>query len=114
MVVTNPEPQPPAAPSNLTVDVVKSGKGKNKTITSVMLSWSDNSNNETGFEVERCLEIVTGKGKNRTVTCDYGTVYATVGENVSTLSVGTESSYRYRVRAINDMGPSAYTNEVKT
>jgi PKD repeat protein len=114
VTVTSPDPQPPAVPSNLTADVVKSGKGRNKTITSVTLSWWDNSNNETRFEVERCLEIVSGKGKNRTVTCDYTTVYATVGENVTSLSVGTESGYRYRIRAVNDMGPSAFSNEVKT
>jgi PKD repeat protein len=112
VTVTAPAPQPPAAPSNLAADVVKTGKGRNKTITSVTLDWSDNSNNETGFEIERCLETVTGKGKNRTVTCDY-TLYATVGADVTTLQVGTEIGYRYRVRAMNAVGASAYSNDVK-
>lgn len=112
VTVTAPPPQPPAAPSSLTADVVKTGKGKRKTITNVILNWSDNSNNETGFEVERCLEIVTGKGKKRTVTCDYAP-YATVGADVTTLQVGTESGYRYRVRAVNVVGASAFSNDVK-
>jgi PKD repeat protein len=116
VTVTAPPPppaQPPAAPANLTADVVQTGKGKTKTIISVTLRWTDMSDNETGFEVERCEESTTGKGKNRPVTCDFAP-HATVGPDATELEVGTESGFRYRVRAVNDAGPSAWSNEVKT
>jgi PKD repeat protein len=71
--------------------------------TTASLTWTDNSNNETGFKVER----KTGTG---------GT-YAQVGTqgqnlnffNDSGLTGGTQ--YCYRVRATNATGDSAYSNE---
>jgi PKD repeat protein len=101
----------PAAPTNLTKAVVKTGKGKKKVITDVTLNWTDNSDNETGFVVERCLEQTTGKGKKKVTTCDF-TAYITTGANTTSQSVATESGYRYRVKAINDIGSSNYTNDV--
>jgi len=113
VTVTDPAtPQPPAAPSNLTGNLQKSGRGKNKVVTSATLSWTDNADNEMGFEVERCQEIRTGKGKNKTVTCDYAT-FAVLGANVTQLDIQPpESGYRYRVRAFNEIGSSGYSNEV--
>ncbi|MEZ5276883.1 MAG: Ig-like domain-containing protein [Opitutaceae bacterium] len=65
------------------------------------LSWKDNSNNETGFKIERSLD---------------GTAFsqiATVGANtVSYTNTGLADAtrYFYRVRAYNAAGNSGYTN----
>jgi subtilisin family serine protease len=87
-----PPPQPPAAPSNLTAKVT----GK-----SIGLSWNDNSDNETGFAIER----KTGSGAF--------TQIATVGANVKTYTDSglARNTYTYRVRAFNNAGNSAYSNE---
>lgn len=69
------------------------------------LSWTDNSNNETGFEIERAPK---------------GRAFAkigTVGANVTTYLDATAKagdSYSYRVRAFNGSGFSlTYTNIVE-
>ena len=61
VTVTAPS-QPPAAPTNLTASIERTGKGKgkNKTITAVTLNWIDNANNEDSYVIERCEE--TGRG----------------------------------------------------
>ena len=112
VTVSAPVAEPPAAPSSLDADIVKTGKGKKKVIVSVTLNWIDNAGNEDGFEVERCEEIITGRGKKRTVTCDFAP-YNTTGANTTSLAVGTEADHRYRVRAFNASGVSAWSNEVK-
>ena len=69
---------------------------------SVKLDWQDNSDNETGFEVER-----TVAGSN-----DF-TQIGTTGLNVSTFTDNTVVAgtfYTYRVRAMNATEESAYTN----
>jgi hypothetical protein len=86
---------PPAAPSNLSATVASSSQ--------INLSWQDNSNNETGFKVER----KTGAG---------GTwnEIATVGTGVRTYQntgLAANTTYYYRVRAYNSYGNSAYSNE---
>jgi hypothetical protein len=69
----------------------------------INLSWTDNSNNETGFKVER-----SKSGNANTFS-----QIATVGANVTTYSdtgLNRASSYYYRVRAYNAGGNSAYSN----
>jgi fibronectin type III domain protein len=93
-----PTPTPtgaPDAPTNLTGNAVSS--------TQINLSWSDNSNNETVFKIERCT------GNNCT---NFGEI-AQVGANVTSYPNGglTKNTwYRYRVRASNANGDSAYSN----
>ncbi|MDH4240078.1 MAG: fibronectin type III domain-containing protein, partial [Phycisphaerae bacterium] len=90
-----PPPTAPSAPSGLGATTISSSQ--------INLSWTDNSNNEDGFKIER----KTGAG---------GT-YAqidTVGVGITTyqntgLSASTE--YYYRVRAYNTGGDSGYSNE---
>lgn len=87
----------PAAPKTLTA-VLGSGNQVN-------LSWSDQSSNETGFKIERC----TGR------TCANFSQIATVSENVTgwtDTTAASGSTYRYRVRAYNTAGNSAYSNTV--
>ncbi len=112
--VTKPAgPQPPAAPTNLVATVEQTGRGKNKVVTGVILSWTDNSDNETGFIVESCKEEITGKGKNRSATCNYAAA-GTTGVDSTTFSVNLSTEHdHFRVKAVNDIGSSGYTNEVK-
>ncbi|MGI5882945.1 MAG: fibronectin type III domain-containing protein [Dethiobacteria bacterium] len=84
----------PAAPTKLLATVVSGDK--------IMLTWVDNSHNETGFKIER---KTSGGGYTQIATVGANTtVYANTG-----ISAGT--SYNYRVRAYNAVGNSAYSNE---
>ncbi|HWQ12020.1 MAG TPA: S8 family serine peptidase [Roseiflexaceae bacterium] len=90
-------PTAPAAPTNLTASAASR--------TQVNLSWIDNANNEDGFRIERC------SGKN----CTNFAEIATVGANVTSYSntgLNANTTYRYRVRAFNAVGNSAYSNIV--
>ena len=92
-----PPETPPNAPSNLTV----TGTGRNY----VNLRWQDNSTNETSFELERCQ----GSG------CTNFALIATLGANTTSYTdsgLVRKTTYRYRIRARNSAGASAYSNEV--
>jgi hypothetical protein len=85
----------PAAPSGLTATAASQ--------TQVNLAWTDNSNNESGFKIERC------QGSS----CTSFVQVAQVGANVTTYSntgLARNTRYRYRVRAFNAVGNSAYSN----
>jgi len=85
-------PTIPAAPSNLTLSTSKK---------KVRLNWVDNSNNETGFKIERSTDGV-----------NFAQI-ATVGANIITYqNTGLTSGvrYYYRLRATNASGDSAYSN----
>ncbi|HKC26275.1 MAG TPA: fibronectin type III domain-containing protein, partial [Thermoanaerobaculia bacterium] len=94
-----PTPTPaggPAAPSNLAAGSSSS---------QVDLSWTDNSSNETGFKVERCL------GNSCT---NFAQIFQTAA-NVTGYSdpgLARNTWFRYRVRASNLSGDSAYSNVV--
>lgn len=84
----------PAAPSNLAAAAVST--------TEIALTWSDNSNNETSFRIER-----------KTLGGSYTEVASapanSTGATVSGLTA--ETAYSFRVRARNGNGDSAYSNE---
>ena len=91
-------PTPPAAPSSLV------GFPDPMTPPNIMLTWADNSSDETGFEVERST---TGGGvgfSNITTTSAGATSYTD-----ATSLAGT--TYYYRVRAVNLAGDSTYSSE---
>ena len=69
----------------------------------VTLTWTDNSSNETGFEIERSTTGSGGSYTLLTTTAADATTYQNTG-----LSPSTE--YRYRVRAVNGAGQSSYTS----
>lgn len=92
-VTVNPVPNPPSALSASAVSV-----------SQINLSWTDNSNNETGFRIER----KTGAGGTYAEMATAG-VGATTYNNTG-LSEGT--TYYYRIRSYNASGNSAYSNEV--
>jgi hypothetical protein len=82
----------PAAPSALTLAVAKS---------KLTLNWTDNANNETGFKIERAI--------NGGAFVEVAQVGANVRTFVNT-GLSKSNSYRYRVRAFNADGDSAFSN----
>jgi hypothetical protein len=88
VVVTDP----PDAPSGLTANAPACNQ--------VVISWNDNSDNESGFKIERSLNGSTF------------TQIATTGANATSYTdaaVSENTTYWYRVRATNSVGDSAYT-----
>ena len=89
---------------------------KDITGSSVQLTWQDNSDNETGFVIERCDEIFREMRTGHTaVTCrgPWKTV-GTVSANITTYvddSVTPNQTYIYRVKATNQFGSSSATPE---
>jgi hypothetical protein len=84
----------PAAPTGLTATGVST--------TQIDLAWTDASNNETGFKVERAPGGTTTFAEIATLAAGSAS-YPNTG-----LSAGT--SYSYRVRAYNGAGNSGYSN----
>ncbi|MBN1671540.1 MAG: fibronectin type III domain-containing protein [Kiritimatiellae bacterium] len=90
----DPAPTPPAAPSNLTAAPVSASR--------IDLAWTDNSNNETGFKIDRrksgttTWERIATPGANATAYSD------------SDLPAGTK--FYYMVKAYNAAGNSDYSN----
>jgi transcriptional regulator CtsR len=87
-------PTLPNPPSNLITTPISSSR--------IDLSWQDNSDNETGFKIER-----------RTSSGSYSQM-ATVGASVTSYSntgLSTSTTYYYRVRAYSAAGDSPYSNE---
>ena len=84
----------PAAPSGL---IVSANNGN------LVLTWADNSTNETSFQIERHLE---------------SGAYALINEPAANITTWTNTglsgshTYYFRVRARNSLGFSAYSNEV--
>jgi len=89
----------PTAPSNLNGMAVRING--NTAQDRVTLTWNDNSNNETGFQIQRSLSNTFTSSST-----------FSVGVNVRTFTqnVSRPGTYYYRVRAINATGNSAWSN----
>ncbi len=110
-------PDAPAAPSNLTATARTTGRGKNQAYANAVdLSWTDNSNNEESFVVERCDNIIiTGNKKSKNYACfSEGSwmpkAIVTVPKYPDTTALAN-STYLYRVAAKKGAAISAYSNE---
>lgn len=83
----------PADPSNLRTEEIES--------TSLVLRWDDNSDNETGFDIEMSegssgFSLLASTNANATTYNVYGLTPST--------------SYQFRIKAVNTEGPSDYSN----
>ena len=87
----------PNAPSGLSASV--SGR-------SVTLRWTDNSNNESGFYIERALSPKKGSPTWSRI--------GQVGSNVAiyTDNLSAAGTYLYRVQAFTATKVSSYSNQV--
>jgi len=84
----------PLPPSNLTASAISSSR--------IDLNWTDNSNNEIGFKIERS----TNAGTNWTLR-------DSVGANIVTYSdtgLTANTAYHYRIYSYNACGNSPYSN----
>ena len=90
----------PLAPSNLASAV----DGSSPT-TAINLTWTDNSSNETGFDVERSLDNTTFT--SMTTTAVNATSY-------SDTSCSQDTVYYYRVSSVNSAGSSSQTSVTNT
>jgi subtilisin family serine protease len=93
-----PAPAPPTPPTGLRVTAATRAR--------VDLAWTDASNNETGFKVERSSD-----GAYYT---QIGLVGAGVVSYADTSLPRRKGSWYYRVRAYNTGGDSAYSNVAAT
>jgi hypothetical protein len=92
---TQAAPTAPAAPANLSATALSNSQ--------IRLTWTDASNNESGFKIERC------KGGG----CTGFTQIAEVGAGVTSYTnsgLSSGSKYSYRIRAFNSVGNSPYSN----
>jgi len=84
----------PIPPSNLALSVISQ--------TQINLSWQDNSNNETGFKIERSANDQTNY-----------TQITTVGAGITTYqdnSLSANTTYFYRIRAYNGDGNADFAD----
>lgn len=89
----------PAAPTGPSATAVAGDR--------VDLEWVDASDNEQGFQIERCAGAACGDFALVTTTAADATTYSDIG-----LTGGLV--YRYRIRAVNGAGTSAYTGIVQS
>lgn len=94
--ITTP-PAPPNAPSDLKATVI--------TKKQIRLTWTDNSDNEKRFRIERC------QGVDCTNFAGITNVKANVN-SFSDNSVRRNTTYRYRVMAANEVASSAPSNVI--
>jgi len=99
--VTVTDPSPPAPPSGLQAITTSH--------TQVELSWTDGSDNEIGFEIERETIVAGTPGEEMVLQFEAA---GTVGADVTAFTddgLSPTTDYRYRVRAVNANGESDYS-----
>lgn len=92
---TTPTAGPPDAPSGLAANTLSS--------TSISLSWTDNSDNDEGFDLQRDTENTFSDPVTLIDVPQHSALYTDTG-----LTPATE--YFYRVRATNGAGDSTWSN----
>ncbi|MCF6271241.1 MAG: T9SS type A sorting domain-containing protein [Melioribacteraceae bacterium] len=107
-VVYTPPATPPA-PDNLTIEMLEDGK--------VKLTWNDNSDNEFGFHIWRTADVTNPEQFIEFIDAE-GFIHldfteANAIEYIDSTATIATVEYRYRIKAINNRGNSAYTNIVE-
>ena len=87
--------QPPTAPTALSAVAASYAR--------IDLTWTDNANNESGFEIERSTTGSSG-------TFSLLTTVPADTESYANIGLTGNSEYCYRVRAVNSAGNSTYSN----
>ena len=101
LVITVGTPNPPAAPSDLLAIAF--------TTDWINMTWTDNSNSEEGFKVERCQGTAVFCNANLSQFAEI----AQTGPNMNyygDMGLPAATTYSYRVRAFNVSGLSPYSN----
>jgi subtilisin family serine protease len=88
---------PPAAPSNLAAADNADG--------TATVTWSDNADNESLYELQREEQHRNGRFRN-------ATTISLPADTTSHTDATGQGTFRYRVRAVNDAGQSAWTGWV--
>jgi hypothetical protein len=94
MTMPAPKPTIPQAPSGVTTAALST--------TSIQLSWADNSDNETGFEIEQ--QVFNPSGVKILMALANATSYRNGG-------LISKKTYCYQLRAKGTDGDSAYSNQ---
>jgi hypothetical protein len=88
----------PTAPSNVVATAVRQGNNARVTLT-----WTDTSNNEAGFRIQRATDAAF----------TFNVVTSTVGAGIQTFNTGNVArgtAFYFRVQAFNSADPSAWVN----
>lgn len=85
----------PAAPSSLTATAVAAGQ--------INLAWTDNSNNESNFVIERATNSSFTQNLKTYTPPANSTAFADV-------LLSPNTTYYFRIKAVNGSGSSAYSN----
>lgn len=95
-IISQSVSSPPKAPTGLTAMATSSSQ--------IVLGWTDTSDNETGFKIER-------KPGNCASTHTWAEIAAKGANTVTFTNKGLKANktYAYRIRAYNDTGASAYS-----
>jgi len=96
-----PAPAPTPAPPTATAPASPTNLAAAASSGSITLTWSDNSDNETSFRLDRASD-----GVNFT---QIATINADVTSYADT-SVTAGTTYTYRIKAINSVGGSVWSN----
>jgi predicted phage tail protein len=95
IVTPGGSPVPPPAPGNLTAQALNKSQ--------IMLTWTNNSLDQAGVQIERCLGTKCTNFVQIASVAGSGTSYTDSG-------LAAYTFYRYRVRAYNLSGDSPYSN----
>lgn len=91
----------PKAPTNLT-------GSKNKTLKTVNLKWTA-STGATGYNIYRCSEVTL----KRKTSCTYATTPSGTATTNTFSEAIPSTTVRYKVKALNNGGISAFSNEIR-
>jgi hypothetical protein len=94
----------PIAPDNLQVSVPVAPRGR----TELDLAWNDNSNDETGFEIQRSSSLTNWVWNTIATAPASNAVTGSYTDDNSGAGLQSGTLYQYRIRAVNSGGNSVW------